>query len=598
MKTLMRTLSVFLSLLLVLQAMPVSASAVEMITADAADRLSDETSAPYENGDGDDTRVLYEITEDRTENTKVFMCSDGTRLIAQYPYNVHFENAEGEYADYDNSLSETDSDENETEYKTQNSDIDIRISKKSNGKKLVRVTKDKYTLSWNYEGINKVTGEVTENIADGDKTTLESLTGEVIFSDVFSGTDLQYIIYGDSLKENIILNSQEAPNEFSVEYKYSGLTPTLSDSKKTVYLNNSENETVFVIEAPFMHDSSGEQSTDIYYEIGEIKNNSFTLTLTADKEWLSHEDRAFPVTVDPLIFTVKTKQSIDNNADYGSATITSGQGSVNYGSVFGTAVLGTMYVGYESTNSSFLKTRSLIKFMLPELKAGDRVVSAKMFCALNACSGNVTVNLHRVTSGWKPLEVLWSSAPQYENTVSDYKIIPYYYSSSSTEVFFDITKIVDGWYTKKFENYGIMLMSPAENSTSLNRAIFYASGYPTYTALRPQIIIEVRNMSGYEDYYSFTSLNAGRGGSVSVNNYNGNVVSSHPVTLDSGGLVAPVNISAVFNSNKGGSPFCYIGERWQINYALYIRANPYINSNSSEEEKKYRFFTESCGMKI
>ena len=65
-------------------------------------------------------------------------------------------------------------------------------------------------------------------------------------------------------------------------------------------------------------------------------------------------------------------------------------------------------------------------------------------------------------------------------------------------------------------------------------------------------------MSGYEDYWSFTDIAAGRGGTASVNNYNGNFIFSQPLTQDAGGNLMPVNISLVYNSNKNNAKYCFI----------------------------------------
>ena len=212
-KTALKFLSIILSILMIIQSIPVSSTAIENIFENEIydDVVEEETELP-------ETEILYEITDDRTLNTKAFMQSDGTRLIAQYENAIHYANADGDLIDYDNTLTETQGELNETEYKTTSSDTDIRISKKSNGSKLVRVEKDNYTLSWNFEGISKTTGEVTEKASDDDKVTLDNFSSEITFSEVFTDTDIQYLIYGDSLKENIILNTKDAPDEFTVVY--------------------------------------------------------------------------------------------------------------------------------------------------------------------------------------------------------------------------------------------------------------------------------------------------------------------------------------------------------------------------------------------
>ena len=543
MKRVSQILAVFLSLLLIIESIPVSSAIVEKTVTQQAAKAESADEAIVSKPE-----ILYEITDDRTATTKSFMQSDGTKLIVQYKEAVHYENADGEFVEYDNTLTETETDANKKEYKTKDSDVDIRISKKTNGNKLVRVKKGDDTLSWSFSDISKVTGKITEKTADEDAASLENFTSEVIFSDVFRETDLQYIIFGDSLKENIILNGKDAPAEFEIEYKYSGLSPVLSADKKSILLNNSDNETVFVISAPFMTDSNGEENTDLYYELGEVKNNQFTATLICDRNWLDDEDRKYPVTVDPVIITEQTW----DNSDYQSAYISSylpdacfGRGGANYE--------GSLYVGYEYTSQAGRrdKTRSLIRFSLPSLNKGDRVVGATMLTYLNACYPATTVNLYRVTSSWSQGSVTWNSQPSIDSVISEYKAIPYTETYEADFIEWDITKLVNSWYIGTASNYGIMLMSPAENSTSTHRARFYSSGYTSASAARPLIAISVRNMTGYEDYYSYSEFNAGTAGTAYINDFTGNLMFAHN-DIGTSGVLMPVSVSNIYNTTTAG----------------------------------------------
>ena len=174
------------------------------------------------------TVILAEDTDRREENVKHFRMSDSTMQAAQYAEPVHFLK-DGVWTDYDNTLTEVDADVEENEGRTllknkdltnQAADYSVRLSKKTNGKKFVRIEKDGYKLSWYYVGANKSTAKVAKQSAnDGDPTTLEKLSSTVLYKDVFKSTDLEYIIGSTGLKENIILDSKKAPKEFTAEYK-------------------------------------------------------------------------------------------------------------------------------------------------------------------------------------------------------------------------------------------------------------------------------------------------------------------------------------------------------------------------------------------
>lgn len=77
--------------------------------------------------------------------------------------------------------------------------------------KLVRLTKAGYDLSWSFSDSNKRNAKVVENEDDGDETTLENLTSQVIYENIYDGADLQYVVMPEQLKENIILKDAVLP---------------------------------------------------------------------------------------------------------------------------------------------------------------------------------------------------------------------------------------------------------------------------------------------------------------------------------------------------------------------------------------------------
>lgn len=171
---------------------------------------------------------MEEEIEKREENTKYFKMSDGTIQAAQYSVPVHFEQ-DGKWVDYDNTLEEVDADESEMNHKiaknkdlmNRTADYKVRLSKKTNGKKFVRLEKDGYKISWYYTNADKSTAKIIENEKDEDPTTLENLSSSVLYKEVFNKTDFEYIIGSDGLKENIILNSKKSPCAFEAVYKCS-----------------------------------------------------------------------------------------------------------------------------------------------------------------------------------------------------------------------------------------------------------------------------------------------------------------------------------------------------------------------------------------
>ena len=536
-----------------------------------------------------DINFLSEAEDKREEYVKHFKMSDGTYKAAQYDTPVHFLDDNGNWVDYDNTITEVDCEIERSlfakDFINTQSDVEIRLSKKTNGSKLVRMKTEDFSVSWNFDGIEKVTGKASDQIADdGDPTTLEKLNSEVVYEDVFENVDLQYILTSGFLKENIILKEKDVITEFYINYKTPNLTAKLYD-EKTIALCDSDDNAIFVINAPFMQDAEGHSSDGITLSIAEIKNGQFTLKMTLDEEWLNSEGVVYPVSVDPIMTASRVLFSENGcYSSYVSAEMPNASFGKKSSSEKGTNYEGSLYIGYENDRGA---VRSYFKCEnLPTLSVGDKIVDATLSMYL-VDSNTLTVNVFKVLSGWEPHTVTWNNQP----SVDDYLVSDYhnFKGESHSWISWEITDLARLWYSGELANNGIMFKADCEGS-SHRRARFYSTGYTTYSEARPLLVITYRNMSGYEDYYSYTNLSSGNGGVASVNNYNGNFVYSQYLTEDCGGEIMPVNISLVYNTNKAGANYANLGNGAQTNYHLSIKPNPNIKSDSIEEEKKYKYY--------
>lgn len=568
----------------------------------AAEPLSEEIKSDQETSESiisDETaEILEEETEKRDENTKHFRMSDGTIQAAQYSVPVHFEQ-DGKWVDYDNTLVEVDADDSENNEKilknkdltNRNADYSVRLSKKTNGKKFVRLEKGGYKISWYYTDANKSTAKIIENESDNDPTTLENLTSTVLYEDVYKNTDFEYIIGSDGLKENIILHSLKSPSQFESVYKANGLTPVQTDDK-TIELRSVDGSVIYVITAPYMEDEAGETSSNITLTLSDIKNNTFTVKTMLDREWLESEEREFPVIVDPMLKTNQTPSGVQ------SAFVSSKYPNKCY-KASGTDDMGSLYVGniYEFGN-----TESYIKFTsLPKLGIADKVIDARLFIGLRQCQLGLPVNIKRLVDDWNEKTVTWNNGPHGDSFISDYMMLT---EDTDTTKFreVEITDMVRGWYSGEYNNYGLSLTT---TKTSSAKAWFYSINYTTYPQNRPILTVSYRNMAGFEDYWSYTEIAAGRGGAASVNNFNGNFIYSQPVTQDAGGSLMPVNISLVYNSNKDNMKYSLCGNQFQTNYHFYIKQETgqlYENGykyflNDSDGTKHWFYFEKSTDTK-
>lgn len=581
----MKIISGILSVVLLLSAVPMQAfAATEQPPAELEvqqdEVLTDETTEEDTESESEPAQILSEDTEKREENVKHFRMSDGTMQAAQYAEPVHFLK-DGVWTDYDNTLTEVDADAEENEGRTllknkdltnQTADYSVRLSKKTNGKKFVRIEKDGYKLSWYYVGASKSTAKVAKNEDDGDPTTLEKVSSSVVYENVFKATDFEYILNSQGVKENLLLQSTKAPTAFTAEYKANGLTPVQID-EKTIELCASDGMVVYTLSAPYMEDANGESSTDVTLTLGEIKNDTFRVTLTLDSVWLQTEDRVYPVTVDPVIQTKQEKsEMISTFVDSGHPNTAHGKKQSD---------LGSMYVGRQINEFGTAKTYIKVK-TLPDIGGvASKVIDARLsVCKRNTFEINkkdLRINAYQVTSSWDAGSLTYYNQPSHNGNIVDYmqfaadnKVQSDYHDNYGYPEFktIEITDLVRGWYENAQSNYGIMLDTEA---TNLHKVWFFSIQYTTYPETRPVLTVSYRNMSGYEDYWSFTNLTAGRGGVASVNNFNGNFVFAQPIAESAGGNLMSVELSLVYNANKEEGITSKLGIGMQTNMHLYVR---------------------------
>lgn len=145
-------------------------------------------------------------------------------------------NSKNEWVDYDNTLVK--SDDNST-YSNKESDVNVSLSKNTSSDSLVSVENDKHEISWNYDDANKSNIVVQNGKTNDDKndTTLDNITSNAEYKNIYNNVDLQCNVTTKGVKENIVLNSPNAKNEYVISYNIGKLTPKLKDDN-TIDLYN------------------------------------------------------------------------------------------------------------------------------------------------------------------------------------------------------------------------------------------------------------------------------------------------------------------------------------------------------------------------
>ena len=496
----------------------------------------------------EESKIVKELTDERTENSKEFLLEDGTKMIAQYNEPVHYKDSKGKWVEYNNTLSEdktaSPDEAGDSSYTNKSSDISVNLSNKAKSKNMISLKSDGYKISWGYDNAGKSKADVKKNnekTCGNDKfTTLKNITTETLYKDVFNDVDLQYFVTTTGIKENIILKNSKAQNEFTLNYKIPNLTAKQKDDK-TITLSNKDGKEIYTISAPYMYDEKGSSSTQMKIEIVKQKGSNLQVKLSADYAFIHTIGRVFPITIDPEITTtLKSDLTFYENAN----------GSINsYGPY------------YTSKNSYAICTVN----NLPKLENGEDVISAKYSfetengSKLFADEGEnpIIVNAHKLTSAS-------NGNVKYDSKVLDYDSLTY---EDNRYLTFDLTSTFKGWYSDT-NTKGFVI--EALDTVGSKKVVFKSY---TKTSTKPALTLIYKDFTGTESNLSYHTINVGTNAQAAVSNYLGNLVINQTLYEGTGSRM-PLSITATYNSiNKdtafGNGPASGYG--WQFSFNQYVR---------------------------
>jgi len=203
----------------------------ERIEIEEADIYTPEDTRAEE--DYDKTEIIAEDVSKRTETSKTFIRADGAFLMQDYGMPVHY--LEGDaYVNINNRInSQFENVANSFKVTFDDGTRENLISVTSGGTSVsmtpVNAQKPEQAEIYVYDGLKNITNEKSParevpvnykklsgnledfNIKDedfSDKLTdaFDNLSSSVLYADLYDGIDIQYILEGKSLKENIIVN--------------------------------------------------------------------------------------------------------------------------------------------------------------------------------------------------------------------------------------------------------------------------------------------------------------------------------------------------------------------------------------------------------
>ncbi len=581
-KFLKKTIATMLLFVMVFQFVPNIVIAINQTTKDeeTLERMNEHIKKTTEENAEKEPTVIGELEDQRTLNEKHFLMSDGTILATIFPNNIHYEK-EGKLLDVDNTLEEVldqketlrktddvDTNENsnisekqETNTKIEDVKTDIKIFRNKTGNAKINFTNktdgfnigsmesDGHKITWGLLGsktsnvnikemktkANKIKGQKAKDIEINiPQTTVE-------YGNILDNINIKYSLEPEHVKEDIILNNSNAINNALVfTYDIGTLKMKQLETKDIIVYDENEENVIFTIKAPFMYDSNLETSNDIEVYLEE-QNGKYLVTIVPDKNWLEETSRIYPVVIDPSILTSRYYQDIQDTFIY---------------STQGNNPKGNAHI-FRAGNDVNVPDRSLIKFDLPELKAGDQIIGAYLnifsypkTTEWTPPTRQIQLDVHKMTSDWDETTAVWSNAnSNYEPRIEDYILYQFDYNNQCKQYNFNITSVAKEWYTTG-NNYGVMIKEhmEANNSTENNAYFISADTTSAWYEGRPVVQIIYRNQTGLEDYLSYHVQNLGRAGTVYTNDYNGNLTWVHE-DISTPGVRMPVTIKHIYNTN-------------------------------------------------
>ena len=516
-----KTLAYLLSILLIFYAVPANVYAELIETVESAlDNASEETIAEEVEEETETKKAVFEVTDRREETVKHFRTEDGSFTAVQYGIPVHEKDENGEWQDIDNTLSESGS-----EYTTSNARV--KFAKKTTGNEtLFTLHEGNRKITMSLSGANKkVAGQVTNTQTEfsEDATqlqklmTLDKLSSKILYPEILDGVDLEYVVNSGNIKENIIVKERSDAYSFTFEVKLNNLAAELCEDDSIVITDPDTEEVIYSIPKGYMYDAAGEYSDAVTYTLTPGGNGKYSLTVTADAEWINAEKRAFPVTVDPPI-------NATPDASYMTDTqITDAAPNTTY---YTSTELRVGHFGNYEYNA-FWKTSSL-----PALPDNAYLVKAcfMMDCIRTGYPYTYTfatkIGIYNLSSS------NWTSGLTWNNrgnsfVADDNDLIDFADIEAATDtaaaanwVSWDITSLYTQWLSDPTSNHGLALVPIGEK---IDYAVFSSANSTTYI---PCIIVEYRDMKGIESYWSGSAHSAGLAGSGFVNHATGNLVFS------------------------------------------------------------------------
>lgn len=453
---------------------------------------------------GYDPGRSVEETGERTAASKEFRNPDGTRTTRVYTEQVHYRGTDGTWREIDTSLVPADGTEGAPRtgqtggdrLAAAADDTGLTLATRGDDPALATLEVDdgRHEVGFGLSGAAGAAAEVREDAAH--------------YEDVRRDSDIVLEAAHGAVKETIVLNSPDAPREWTFPLHLDGLTPSL-DAHGAVLLKDAEGEVQAVISKGWMEDSAHDPRTggpalsgDVDYRLVE-SDGRWSLKVVLDEAWLDSPDRVYPVRVDP---------SVDDIDDNGDSFVQNtwpdgnfaGDDELKVGSYDGGTNRAISYLKFDHVTSQ-LKNRYI------------HDVDLGLFNVWSSSCSAQRMTVHQVTGSWSSTTVTWNNRPaSFDHLIADDSFAYGVDCGGSKWRVIDLDRkgveLVQGWVDGSKANHGLALWADFDTSGPWKRFGSANSASKPYLAV---------THSGWGAKYTVGSQSApvtgGQSGEVSVN---------------------------------------------------------------------------------
>ncbi|WP_198299610.1 DNRLRE domain-containing protein [Tumebacillus avium] len=391
-----------------------------------------------------------ELTDQRTETTKLFDNGDGTFSKQIYPTPVHHKKGD-QWVDISAKLIGA-SDANFVT--TENTDIGVRFLTQMKKGEYAAFENGPHSLTYSFLGAAGVTAKDVPAVYEDNR---------IFYKDVLPGIDLRNIALDSSVKEDLILNRYSGVSTFLFHIN-TQLDAKLADNGEVIFADKN-GTAVFTLPKPFMTDSNideksgdAQRSDNVSFQL-EKQGNGWLLKLVADPNWLQDSARVYPVYIDPT-----TAKATQGNDAYVSSQWPTTNYNGDWDSTYGFYGLKTGYYPGAGENFSYVK---MLVPTSPDLR-NYTIESA----TLNLYTGHsysttaTGVWADTVSANWAPETITWNNKPASTALTSTTTVKGQWAS-------FNVTTVIRNMVSNNLtNNYGFKLHTNGNNETYWKK--FYA----------------------------------------------------------------------------------------------------------------------------